>query len=97
MNREITLKPSLYFNTSWFRDFFGTLKQLKVTGVIVTDTSDEGKELNSDIKRILDEEKNRDWIVESVENLEEIEGVCEKYIEKIEYINPISIEYREKK
>ena len=97
MNREITLKPSLYFNTSWFRDFFGTLKQLKVTGVIVTDTSDEGKELNSGIKTILEEERNRDWMVESVEDLEELEGVCEKYIEKIEYINPISIEYREKK
>ena len=65
--------------------------------MIVTDRSEEGKELNSGIKKVLEEEKNRDWMVESIENLEQIEGVCERYIEKIEYINPISIEYREKK
>ncbi len=97
MSKEITPNLTLNFNARWFRDFFGTLKQLKVVGVIVTDTSDEGKEINSDIKRILEEESNEDWMVESIENLEELEGVCEKYIEKIEYINPISIEYREKK
>ncbi|OGC47538.1 hypothetical protein A3J98_01560 [candidate division WS6 bacterium RIFOXYC1_FULL_33_10] len=97
MSPEVTPNLSMNFNPKWFKEYFETFRQIEVAGVIVTDRSEEGKELNSGIKKVLEEEKNRDWMVESIENLEQIEGVCERYIEKIEYINPISIEYREKK
>ena len=85
---------SLYFTPNWFRDFFGTLKQLKVDGVIITDKSEEGKEMNKGIEGILEEQENRDWMVESIEGFESIEGVCNKYIEKIEHMERFNIEYK---
>ncbi|MFA5622825.1 MAG: hypothetical protein WC981_01165 [Candidatus Dojkabacteria bacterium] len=95
LSREITPNLSLNFPIGWFRDFFGTLKQLKVAGVIITDMSEEGEEINKGIKEILEEEKNKDWMVESIENFEGVEGVCDKYIEKIEHMERFNIEYKE--
>jgi hypothetical protein len=94
LSKELTPNLSLYFTPSWFRDFFGTLKQLKVDGVIITDKSEEGKEMNKGIKGILEEQENRDWMVESIEGFESIEGVCNKYIEKIEHMERFNIEYK---
>ncbi len=97
LSKEITPNLSLNFQIGWFRDFFGTLKQLKVSGVIITDRSEEGKEINEGIKDILKEEENSDWMVESIENYENIEEVCDKYIEKIEHMERFNIEYKDKR
>jgi hypothetical protein len=70
------------------------LKQLKVEGVIVTDSSEEGKDINMWIRNVLKEEECRDWMVEEVESFQEIEGVCDRYMEMIEERSKINIEYK---
>lgn len=94
LSKEITPNLSLNFQIGWFRDFFGTLKQLKVEGVIITDRSEEGKDMSTGIKSILEEQKNKDWMIESIDSFDGIEGVCDKYIEKIEHMERFNIEYK---
>lgn len=93
-SKEITPNLALNFPSNWFNDFFGTLKQLKVEGVIVTDSSEEGKDINMWIRNVLKEEECRDWMVEEVESFQEIEGVCDRYMEMIEERSKINIEYK---
>ncbi len=93
-SKEITPNLALNFPSNWFTDFFSTLKQLKITGIIVTDSSEEGQEVKAGIQRALNEESSRDWLVEDIERFEEIEGVCNRYMEIIEERSKINIEYK---
>lgn len=88
-SKEITPNLTLNFPSNWFKDFFNTLRQLKVEGIVVTDGSEEGQE----IKRVIEGEDSRDWMVEEVESFKDIQGVFGKYEEMIEQRGKINVEY----